>query len=414
VQLESQAVPQWATLCAGACATGTLRDARRGLPETAVAIVVLLGMLAGIADAATPIKREGYGAPEADALGPVGGGGGYKNVVVRRDYLVKTASELIDALGRARPGQVVYVEDNAEIDMTVLVTAYQEKLVVPGGVTLASGRGRTGSMGALICSDQFNTPGLIQVGGPDVRISGLRLRGPDPKIRAQELAGLAETARKNGRNGDYYLFPTSDGIQSAHTRLVVDNCEIWGWSHAGVYAYNTIINAQTIKIHIHHNSIHHCQRAGLGYGVAVGDNCEALIEADLFDYTRHAIAATGRPGTCYEARNNVHGEHCTHFMFDMHGSVDSQGKKWDGHNIAGEWIKIHHNTFRSKVVAVSIGGLPREVCEVHHNWFFTQPADQAVRQLGDELGHMKVFDNVVDEDQRPWQFPGNRSHPEEQ
>ena len=44
-------------------------------------------------------------------------------------------------------------------------------------------------------------------------------------------------------------------------------------------------------------------------------------------------------------------------------------------HIAGDWIKVHHNTFKGKwkgvhcVPAVGIRGVPKEGGEVHHNWF---------------------------------------------
>jgi len=357
------------------------------------------------------VAQETFGAPAADALGPVGGGKGYANTIAKGDFSVKTALELLEALEQAKPGQVVYVDGDTEIDMTVLVTAYKQKLVIPAGVTLAGSRGREGSEGALICSDEFQTEPLIEIGGENVRISGLRLRGPDTKVRSAELGYLSKGRKKKAwnvgkrnDNGDYYRFPTSTAVNTQHPGLVVDNCEIWGWSHAGVYGH-TREPSKRVKIHVHHCNIHHCQRAGLGYGVCVGDGCEALVEANLFDYTRHAIAGTGRPGTCYEARNNAHGEHAVGHLFDMHGSVESGGVKWDGHNIAGEWIRIHHNTFRAPVAAVVIRGLPREGCEIHHNWFFTEPADHSVRQVGGEQGNMKVYDNVAGEEKRPWTYP---------
>ena len=89
----------------------------------------------------------------------------------------------------------------------------------------------------------------------------------------------------------------------------------------------------------------------------------------------------------------------------MHGSLESGGVEWGGHSIAGEWIKIHHNTFHSAQPAVLIRGLPRKVCEVDHNWFFSNPADQSVGQVFGEKGNMQVHDNVVGEKQRPWAFP---------
>ena len=86
------------------------------------------------------------------------------------------------------------------------------------------------------------------------------------------------------------------------------------------------------KAYIHHNNIHHCQRSGLGYGVAL-DEADAIIEANLFDWCRHAIAGTGSPGTSYEARYNIHLENASSHCFDMHGG----GDRGDGTNIAGDW-----------------------------------------------------------------------------
>ena len=259
---------------------------------------ILLILSAALPTPLGAAEKDAYGVPAGDALGPVGGGKGYAKAVAKRDYVVKSAVELMDALFRAASGQVIYVDDKAEIDMSVLVAAYQRRLVIPEGVTLASGRGQKGSQGGMIYSDEFRTSPLIEVGGKNVRISGLRLGGPDPKVRAEDLAYLTQVGRKTtgdkSGNGDYYRFPASDGIVSIYAGLEVDNCEIGGWSHAGVYGH-AADSAARVTMHVHHCNIHHCQRDGLGYGVSVGDGCEALVEANLFDYTRHAIAGTGTP-----------------------------------------------------------------------------------------------------------------------
>jgi len=49
----------------------------------------------------------------------------------------------------------------------------------------------------------------------------------------------------------------------------------------------------------------------------------------------------------------------------MHGGRDRK----DGTDIAGDWLKVHHNTFRAAKPALSIRGTPREKAEVHGNWF---------------------------------------------
>ena len=67
--------------------------------------------------------------------------------------------------------------------MSTTTRIYIEQLVleVPAGVTLAGERGNNGSRGALLTSDALKTPVMIRAGGPDVRITGLRLQGPCPK-----------------------------------------------------------------------------------------------------------------------------------------------------------------------------------------------------------------------------------------
>ncbi|MHC4800155.1 MAG: hypothetical protein ACYTF1_26240 [Planctomycetota bacterium] len=223
-------------------------------------------------------EKETFGA-RPDALGPLGGGKGYKKIVIKGDYMVGTIDELVEALSKAGPGQVVYVDNEAELDFSVRVRVEGFILEVPGGVTLAGGRGHKGPEGALLRSDEFKTKPLIKVTGPKARITGLRIYGPDPKMRRIELPRLT----KIGGSELYYKFPTSDGIKCEHPFLEVDNCEIMGWSHAGVY-----LLGKAAKGHVHHNYIHHCQRRGLGYGICL-NGVQALIESNMAPVMRPTI-----------------------------------------------------------------------------------------------------------------------------
>lgn len=354
------------------------RIGNRGRGAVRLAILLLISFLSSVnTGIAAELSDEVFGAAD-DGLGPLGGGTGYKRLVVKYDYMVKTETELIDSLKKATPGQVVYVDDNAELDFSPWVVVEDLVMVIPAKVTLASGRGKNGSKGALLCSDAFKTRPLFKVDGNDVRITGLRIRGPDPKIRNQPLN---RWAREKGRIR-YYKFPTSDGIQAASPNLEVDNCELWGWSHGAVYLMKGATNA-----HIHHNYIHHNQRSHLGYGVVL-DQSNALIESNIFDWNRHSIAATGRPGTSYEARNNLVGEHANSHLFDMHGGRDRR----DGTDIAGDWIKVHHNTFKAATMrALVIRGTPRERVEVHHNWFAGVDEKSAVSPRS--AGFLHIYKN---------------------
>jgi hypothetical protein len=310
-----------------------------------------------------------YGA-RPDEQGPIGGGVGYAHVVTDGTYRVKTIDELLDALGKAQAGDVIYIDPAAEMDFTGLV--YAEKLVLglSGGVTLASNRGQDGAPGALLYSDAFQTAPLLKTLDPDCRVTGLRLRGPDPKTRLDHHQRAFGTGRADA-SGYYYALPNSNGIQADHPNLEVDNCELSGWSHAAVYLTTGSGH------HVHHNYIHHNQRNGLGYGVShgYGDECVSLIEFNVFDYNRHSIAGTGKPGNAYEASNNVEGGHAISHHFDMHGGGDRD----DGTNIAGDWRRVRHNTFQGATQrAVVIRGVPQEKAQIHHNWFAAPQPGPAV------------------------------------
>jgi len=316
-------------------------------------------------------QDETFGAEPNPTGNPIGGSKGYQRLVGHSDYQVKTSEELLAALKQAKAGQVVYVDDKVEIDLTG-----RQKIVIPAGVTVASGRGKGSSQGALLYSNELATSPLFSVGGENVRITGLRLRGPDQQRRTEQM-------RKLHKEGRYYSIPNSDAIISAHPHLEVDNCELWGWSHAAVS-----LGPGASKAHVHHNYIHHNQRSGLGYGVCL-DRADALIEANLFDWCRHHIAGTGRPNTSYEARYNLVLTNANGHSFDMHGGADRK----DGTDIAGDWIKIHHNTFRATGVrAIVIRGRPAQSAEIHHNWFLHSDPQKAIVQTN-ATGNMNVGPN---------------------
>jgi hypothetical protein len=318
-----------------------------------------------------------YGA-KPDKSGPIGGGAGYANMVAAGDYTAQNLDALIEALSEAKKGQTVFIPGETEIDLTARIYIEQLVLEIPAGVTLAGDRGREGSKGALLTSDALKTPVMIRALGPKVRITGLRLRGPNTKRY------LEHHRRSFGPGGDghsyYYKFPTQDGIVTTHDVLEVDNCEISGFGHAGICV------RRGENHHIHHNFIHHCQYNGLGYGVS-HDRASSLIEFNLFDWNRHSIAGTGRPGCTYVARNNVElGESLSH-CFDMHGGRDRK----DGTDVAGTSIEIYGNTFRAAKTPVVIRGVPQEKCDVHHNWFPKHADSKAAVRASDKTN---VFDNA--------------------
>lgn len=229
---------------------------------------------------------------------PYGGGMGYKRIISegKADYIAGTKDELLNALSRAASGEIIYVKDTAEIDLT-----NWKEITIPVGVTLASGRG------AVLSSGKISEGGLIRtqshgvlfvMGGRNVRITGLRISGPAPDL--------------------WPKFTTSVGVKSFFP-VEIDNCDIWGW----VRAISVEGTDNPVSL-IHNNLIHHCRDlSNMGYGVAVGNSGgTARIEENIFDYCRHPIAAGGKAS--YEASYNIIGKNVTSTSFDMHGNNDEE------------------------------------------------------------------------------------------
>jgi hypothetical protein len=314
---------------------------------------------------------EPYGALSNPTGNPIGGGAGYSNIISQTDsrvkYIVSTRDQLLNALNSAKSGEVIFVQGDANIDLTGIYGTE-----IPGGVTLASNRGAGDSPGGRIFRQRLSTdPGpnkdrssvsTLWIAGDNVRITGLRLEGPD-----------LTTASVGGDDSLQY------GIMLINNKgLEVDNCEIYGWSGAGVlqdtwYSDVTAGGLESAEIgsailNVHHNYIHNCQTGGMGYGVGVYRNGAALIKGNIFDYTRHAVASDGWPNSGYEASYNVHLGHSTDHVFDVHG-YDTGSKI-----IAGTLEKIHHNTIyvpvpKSVPWSVAIRGVPERDAEITYNDF---------------------------------------------
>jgi len=272
------------------------------------------------------IAEECYGAENCNPTGnPIGGGVGYSQIISQTDpnvkYIVSTKSQLLTALANAKSGEVVFVKGTAAINMNGVAN-----LVIPAGVTLASDRGLGGSSGALIKKNQNATNSWAEAlfsAKEGARITGLRIEG--------EMKPKYDTSVPEQN----YLI----GIR-ANNRVVIDNCEIRGWSCAGIMSGT---GTSGKFVYIHHNYIHHNQAMGEGYGIDVY-GATALIEANIFDYNRHSIAGSGVESESYEARYNLDLGHTYDYehRFDVHANPV-------GGTYSGNSYSIHHNTFKNEI-----------------------------------------------------------------
>jgi hypothetical protein len=270
-------------------------------------------------------------------------------------YTVTNYAEFASALTKKyTAGDIIYVPETASINMTG-----HPGVVIPRNVTIASNRGSNGSPGGRFfwlsspsdSANGYQTGTMFYIPNDNVRITGLRLEGPhmttDRSIGDGKVRSAMDLHNAKG--------------------LEVDNCEMYGWSYAAVdietstgkdALYELGLNSAEIGsavANIHHNSIHHCQMGSLGYGVVITRGT-VLVKANLFDYTRHAIAASGLQYEGYEASYNIHlGHGLVGSVFDMHGQDVAGFEK----RVAGSLTKIHHNTlYYTLDYSIGVRGTP--------------------------------------------------------
>ncbi len=285
--------------------------------------------------------------------------------------------------------QRIVLDDNVDMDMTGF-----EAIPVAKGVTLTSERlpvlmptgtlGTAGVIGFPIFGLQgppsrdashfgprIYTTGrpkpLFVIGSDNVRFIGFRLQGP----------------HWGTEDGDDNL---ERGIQvDSAVNIEIANMEISGWSGQGIYVVDNldrIFNPEQVRIHdsfFHHNQ----HSGGNGYGVETAPGGWAAIERNVFDFNRHAIASSGKPGTGYRANLNLilkgGGYHdkwyneYTH-LFDVHGDancpdVPLNQHTWNCGN-AGDQYWMTNNAFQfTSDHAIKLRGVPRVAAYINNNVF---------------------------------------------
>lgn len=319
----------------------------------------------------------------------------YNKIVSGSRIVVSSRDELVKELQEASKGTILFLAGDKLFDLTGL-----NNIQIPGGVTLLSDRGVNKSKGALVLTNDLATSPLFIANGDSILISGIRFQGPDSTVIHPGIANAREKLKKNDRKlslskarFNTYGMPNSTFLQIENkNNIEVENCEIFYWSHVGV---NVLNNS---SVFIHHCYIHHNQRVGLGYGIAI-DNAYALIKGNIFDFNRHAIAGTGNFKTSYTAEYNIILANSTNqgHAFDMHGGVDRK----DGTNVAGDFVKITNNTFYYKnTPVVKVRGVPLRSSVISDNKFIkvkggeiTNLLNNTVQQSGGKRGSLIIKDN---------------------
>jgi len=261
---------------------------------------------------------------------------------------------LNQALGT--PGTTIRVLDGVDLDLTGYAG-----ITVAQGVTLIGGR--TPREPGPRLYTRTHPKRLFVIRGDNVRITGTRIQGPDMDV-ANDDGG-----------------PASAIYLNSHVNIEIDHNELYGWKNSAVDLSDDddrisyVLNPETVRIH--DNFIHHNQHVDkFGYGVVINNGAYALIERNVFDYNRHAIAGDGSDDSGYRAYQNLVLQHGgrhhkwgwwwshTH-QFDMHGQ-DSCGI-WSlfrdnvfNCGTAGHDIEIRNNSFLyTEHAAIKLRGTPQ-------------------------------------------------------
>jgi hypothetical protein len=253
---------------------------------------------------------------------------------------------------------------------------------------------------------------LFSIRGDRVRISGFRLEGPSPEAiyqsddRLERAIQIAPYAGEDRPGPDGNIVCVADPIQN----LEVSNMEIFHWSGAAIDVRDNkecaergrLFNTNVGAVHIFDNFIHNNRHGdGNGYGVEVASGAYALIERNVFDLNRHAIAGGSREGndfSGYTLRENLilegGGRHCSdrwYFPFcwqthqvDMHGDKDARFLGSHCCGTAGETMIIERNTILyDNGTAIKIRGNPTDKAVADRNIFQRKNDDKVIVQNGE-------------------------------
>lgn len=278
-------------------------------------------------------------------------------------YSVSTIDQLLAALKVVTKGQTIYITDNAVINCNKLT----KSLYIPAGVTLASGLrfdqnfSSAGTSGAKLSLSTATLSSLIRALGDSVTIRGLKIEGPDRTINGTQ--------------------PISCGVKVVdYEGLTVDNCEIAGWSYAGVNFFNSKAGKVT------NSYIHHNRRNGLGYGIMLDSSADVVADRNLLDNNRHCIAGSGHRTQSYELKNSIlrmtEPYPYNSSLCDMHGESEMRNSTtYPNSTYAGKKISIHHNSIRyGSKPAIVIRGIPMVQSYIQYNTFDQASVDKAVNQ----------------------------------
>jgi hypothetical protein len=305
------------------------------------------------------------------------------NTVEQRDLLAQ-------AVGT--PNTRVVLAPGVDLNMTG-----REDIRVATGVTLT--REKPAQWFTQVLTFQRGDFVLPTQIGRDARTPGPRLYTtgrPKPLFRVHcPVANMDANVRFEGFRLQGPHYDSMEGDENLERGIEIDNCanveisnmELSGFSGTAVYVHGIDGLQVGPAVRVRDSYIHNNQHVGgNGYGVDVGPGASVHIERNVFDFNRHAIAASGKVGTTYVAAHNLvlagggqHDKWYNHYthQFDIHGDDNCPSwipGSWDEHiwncGRAGDGAVFRDNAFQyANDHAIKIRGVPRRGVNFYGNVF---------------------------------------------
>ena len=329
----------------------------------------------------------------ADLRKPIGGWDKYyaERIITEKESngstytKVSTLTELTNALNQSSMRPIT----DTTIDTIFVVGSVEIKLLstltIPRNVTLASNRGQTlldvnddhvsdgFALGALLYTDKVvGSDDMLHITGNNVRITGLRLRGPQREVHPW------------GEHHDWIGIRNGFRNTSGNQNLEVDNCELFQWPQSAIYV------AHEGTACVRNNYIHHNQRWERGYGVGLQGSAKVSIEENLFAFNRHCVAGTGYPTQEYTASHNVVLA-SNNPPFDMHALIESCPGGWDCTTAQGQSWSFPTGVSNDRIAGRKIDITKNTVASVTNEH---KPMDLAKRRTGKNAGRFGPIADV--------------------
>lgn len=332
-----------------------------------------------------------------------------------REIRVATASELVRALQPPDSGCATVIV-TGDLDLSFQPGCHangscQSAIRIAPGITLRGERGLLGRRPIIStrskCQPDFDDQGaptcvgfdLFQIASSNVHIAGLHFRGPANGSRTDEQNVTAIAILTDPADKPYNVRVAESEFNEWTSAIRIDRNP---WPARPAPAGVSYVPEDAARIVILGNYFHHNAKESKGYGIVVGGNAFATAEGNVFDFNRHAMAASGDEHSGYVARHNYvleggykeDGYYNQHF--DVHGSLEGGYGGW-----AGEYFLIHHNTFRGdqsyRAVqtrpAFMLRGTPRQGAEFNANIAVHDDLDAAVKLKASLRGALGIEDH---------------------